>query len=373
MPTRQDRTPKLCLIGNCLSSGGAEKVHAVLSLYFALKGIEVHNIILHDRVKYEYSGELLNLGTERTDANGLRNKLNRLRVLGRFFREHKFDYIIDFRYKEHQYQELFFTRFIFNAPYITIVHSYLTGMYFPRNRALAKMIFRKAYAVVAVSKAIKERIETLYGYKNVTALYNPVEVNKIQQMASEAIPFNFPFVIGAGRMAADNIKQFDVMMECYSRSALRKAGIKLVLVGDGPQRPYLEGLAIEMGIADDVVFTGFTDNPFAYMSKALFLMLTSKNEGFPNVITEAFACGTPVVSYDCQSGPSEVVAQEKNGLLVPDQDTQAFRDAMNRMYKDKALYDTCKSNTLATAEKFATEAIGAQWLAFLNLGPKDKP
>lgn len=372
MPTRQDRTPKLCLIGNCLSSGGAEKVHAVMSLYFASKGIDVYNIILHDRVKYEYGGKLLNLGTVRTEANGLRNKLNRLKVLSRFFREHKFDYIIDFRYKEHQYQELFFTRFIFNAPYITIVHSYLTGMYFPKNSALAKMIFRKAYAVVAVSKAIKERIEDLYGYKNVTALYNPVEVNKIRQMASEAIPFDFPFVIGAGRMAEDNIKQFDVMIECYSRSALRDTGVKLVLVGDGPQRLYLEKLAVKMGIEDDVVFTGFTDNPFGYMAKALFLMLTSKNEGFPNVITEAFACGRPVVSYDCQSGPSEVIVHEKNGLLVADQDKQAFTEAMNRMYRDKALYDTCKSNTLATAEKFSTETIGAQWLAFLKLKPEDK-
>ena len=368
MPRQQHKAPKVCLIGNCLSSGGAEKVHAVLSLFFEARGMEVHNIILLDRVQYAYGGHLLNLGSIKTEANGIVNKLKRLRVLGRFFREHKFDYIIDFRYKEHQFQELFFTRFIFNAPYITIIHSYLTYMYFPKNRALAKMIFRKAYAVVAVSKAIKEHVEALYGYKNVVAIYNPIEVNKIRQMASEPIPFDFPYVIGVGRMAADNIKQFDVMIEAFSRSVLCKDGVKLVLVGAGPQRELLEELAVKLNVAEKVVFTGFTDNPFAYMSKALFLMLTSKNEGFPNVISESFACGSPVVAYDCLSGPSEIIEHEQNGLLVENQNIEAFINAINRLYNDKALYETCRGNVAASAEKFATENVGKQWLEFLKLG-----
>lgn len=367
MPTSQHTRPKLCLIGNCLSSGGAEKVHAVMSLYFASKGVEVYNIVLHDRVQYEYGGELLNLGATRTETNGLGNKLNRLRRLSRFFRSHKFDYIIDFRYREHQFQEMFLTRFIFNAPYIPIIHSYMTHLYFPRIRPLAKMIFRKAYAVAAVAEAIKERVEALYGYKNVAAIYNPIETKKIARMASEPIAFTFPFIVGVGRMALNNIKQFDIMIAAYSRSQYCKDGVKLVLVGDGPQRPELETLAERLDIADKVVFTGFSDNPFAYMGKALFLMLTSRNEGFPNVITEAYACGTPVVSFDCQSGPREVIEHERNGLLVPDKDIEALIAAMDRMRNDKKLYETCKANALPSSERFSVDTIGEQWLAFLKL------
>lgn len=367
MSAQQHKPAKLCLIGNCLSSGGAEKVHAVLSLFFESRGIEVHNIILLDRVGYEYGGQLLNLGAIKSERNGLANKLKRLRVLGRFFREHKFDYIIDFRYKEHQFQELFFTRFIFNAPYITIIHSYLTHMYFPKNRALAKMIFRKAYAVAAVSKTIKERVESMYGYKNVVALYNPIEVDKIRVMAAEPISFDFPFIIGVGRMAVDNIKQFDVMIQAFSRSVLCKDGVKLVLVGTGPQKESLEELAVKLGIKAKVIFTGFTDNPFAYMSKALFMLLTSKNEGFPNVISESFACGTPVVAYDCLSGPAEMIGHEKNGLLVENQNIDEFMKSMDRLYTDKELYSTCKSNAPVSAEKFSTEYIGQQWLDFLKI------
>lgn len=367
MSAQQHKPAKLCLIGNCLSSGGAEKVHAVMSLFFESKGIEVHNIILLDRVGYKYGGQLLNLGAIKSEKNGLANKLKRLRMLSRFFREHKFDYIIDFRYKEHQFQELFFTRFIFNAPYITIVHSYLTHMYFPKNRALAKMIFRKAHAVVAVSKAIKERIKSVYGYKNVVAMYNPVEVDKIRVMAAEPISFDSPFVIGVGRMAADNIKQFDVMIEAFSRSVLCRDGVKLVLAGAGPQREYLEQLADELGITGKVIFTGFTENPFAYMGKALFMLLTSKNEGFPNVISESFACGTPVVAYDCLSGPSEMIDHEENGLLVKNQDKEELINAMDRLYTDKELYHACKSNAPASAERFSTETIGRQWLDFLKI------
>ena len=367
MSAQQYKPAKLCLIGNCLSSGGAEKVHAVLSLFFESRGVEVYNIILLDRVGYKYGGQLLNLGSIKSESNGLANKLKRLRVLSRFFREHKFDYIIDFRYKEHQFQELFFTRFIFNAPYITIIHSYLTQMYFPKNRSLAKMIFRKAYAVAGVSKAIKERVENVYGYKNVVAMYNPIEVEKIRQMAAEPIPFDFPFVIGVGRMAVDNIKQFDVMIEAFSRSVLCKDGVKLVLVGTGQQKEYLEQLADELGVADKVVFTGFTDNPFAYMSKALFMLLTSKNEGFPNVISESFACGTPVVAYDCLSGPAEMIDHENNGLLVKNQDQEELIKAMDRLYSDKELYHACKTNAPVSAEKFSSDNIGQQWLDFLKI------
>ena len=85
------------------------------------------------------------------------------------------------------------------------------------------------------------------------------------------------------------------------------------------------------------------------------------------MIIESFACETPVVSYDCKSGPNEVIEHNKNGLLVKNQDIKELVKAMNLMIEDQELYNLCKSNTLKTALEFSPEIIGQQWLDLMNI------
>ncbi|WP_306352833.1 glycosyltransferase [Flavobacterium sp. '19STA2R22 D10 B1'] len=358
---------KICLLGNCLSSGGAEKMHAVLSQYFASKNIEVHNVILIDRVYYSYSGTLLNLGAIKNERNDIFNQLKRLNVLRRFFKDNTFDYIIDFRYREHQLQEFLFSKVIFNAPYVPIIHSYMTYLYFPSNKFLAEKIYSNSYGIVAVCDAVAEKIKVEYNYENVHKVYNPIEFDKIITLSQEKLEISYQYVLGVGRMALDNIKQFDKMIEAYEQSVLPVNDVKLVLIGDGPQRTQLEELVRKKNLTDKIYFLGFQENPFVYMRKALFMLLTSRNEGFPNVINESLACGAPVVSFDCLSGPSEMIIDQENGLLVENQNVAQFILAMNRLYEDKALYENCKKHAVSSAERFSLENIGHKWLDFLKI------
>jgi N-acetylgalactosamine-N,N'-diacetylbacillosaminyl-diphospho-undecaprenol 4-alpha-N-acetylgalactosaminyltransferase len=129
----------------------------------------------------------------------------------------------------------------------------------------------------------------------------------------------------------------------------------------------LENICKDLNILDRVHFLGYQDNPYKYLKRSKFLVLSSKNEGMPNVILEALACEVPVISFDCLSGPSEMIIDKKNGLLVENQNTDKLSEAMNLFLKDQILYDFCKSNTLDSLEPFLIEKIGKQWLDLMQI------
>jgi glycosyltransferase involved in cell wall biosynthesis len=101
-----------------------------------------------------------------------------------------------------------------------------------------------------------------------------------------------------------------------------------VILGIGPEQAHLDALVRELGLEDDVAMLGFMQNPYAYMAKAAVFVLSSVREGLGNVIIEAMAVGTPVVSTNCESGPAEILADGKYGLLTPVGDTKAMADGI---------------------------------------------
>ena len=120
-------------------------------------------------------------------------------------------------------------------------------------------------------------------------------------------------------------------------------------------------MAEQLGLSALIEFKGFVENPFPYYKKALFTVLSSKNEGFPNVLIETLATQTPVIAFDCFSGPNEIIEHEINGLLVDNQNFQALTEAMNAMIENVDLYQNCKQNAKESVRKFDVEIIGQQW------------
>lgn len=111
---------------------------------------------------------------------------------------------------------------------------------------------------------------------------------------------------------------------------MRRPGAKLMILGEGPLRGDLEALAVELGIADDVIMPGFALDPWPYYASASLFVLSSDYEGFANVVLEALAAGLPVVSTDCRSGPADILDRGKFGSLVPVGDEAALAAAMER-------------------------------------------
>ena len=97
------------------------------------------------------------------------------------------------------------------------------------------------------------------------------------------------------------------------------------------------------------------------MKYAKFFILSSRYEGFANVLLEALACGTPVIATDCETGTSEIIENGENGILVPVADEEALKEAMEKLFNDKGLYNKLKANSSRSVERFDIETIIKDW------------
>lgn len=354
-------TFKIALVGDCLAGGGAEKVHAILSVFFERQGILVHNIIFIDEISYLYSGKLLNLGLLK--SNTIYDKLKRIYVLRTFFKQHEFDCIIDFRYRVNFINEFLISRYAYNSRAIYTVHSGITSFYIPKNKNLARLIY-SGHEFVAVSIGIEKVIKEQYNIP-VTTIHNPFEIAKINELSTAFVPDESNYILAVGRMN-DKVKQFDKLIEAYQHSGLPQKNIKLIIIGSGQYLEELKDLVNQKQLTNDVIFKGYQQNPHAYQKKGLFTVVSSSNEGFPNVIIESMLVGTPVVSFDCFSGPNEIIIDGYNGLLVENQNIIKLTQAMNQMVNDVELYEYCKSNAAKSVDRFSSYTIGSQWTDFLR-------
>lgn len=357
-----DRKYKIALIGDCLANGGAEKVHALLSVYFQKQGLEVHNCVFVDWVQYEYSGSLLNLGKINANSNALQRKFTRFFEFRKFITTHNFDAIIDFRIRTNFLQEWLISKYCYSKNAYYTVHSGILDYYFPK----ASGLIYKNKKVVAVSKAIQIAIVAKGLAKNAFQIYNPIDLQSITTLKDDYVVSEGTYILAVGRMNED-VKQFGQLIKSYSKSVLPKEKVKLLFLGEGQNQSKYEALAEALGLKDLVEFKGFFENPFPYYKNALFTVLSSKNEGFPNVILESFAVGTPVVSFDCFSGPNEIIVDRQNGLLVSDQQFDKLTKAMNLFFENSELREHCRQNTKTSIQSFDLETIGQQWLELVKI------
>jgi glycosyltransferase involved in cell wall biosynthesis len=161
-------------------------------------------------------------------------------------------------------------------------------------------------------------------------------------------------LLACGRLTKQ--KDYPTLFRSFAR--LSGAGLRLDILGDGDLRQSLAQLAQDLCIADRVTFLGFQRDPFSHMRRADIFVLSSRWEGFGNVLVEAMAMGTPVVSTDCPHGPSEIIEDGQTGLLVPTEDPDALTAALQRLIDDPALRLRLGQAGQTRAQDFSATRIG---------------
>jgi glycosyltransferase involved in cell wall biosynthesis len=200
---------------------------------------------------------------------------------------------------------------------------------------LMRRLFRFADAVVAPSRGVADDVTRITGLNGsrVSVVYNPVFRPELPILAAEPVDHrwladgNEPVVIGSGKFKPQ--KDFPTLLKAFARVRSVRAA-RLLILGSGRDGPELRALADSLGIGEDVDFPGHVENPFAYYGRASLFVLSSVWEGLPNALIEAMACGCPVVSTDCPSGPDEILDGGRFGPLVPVGDSDAMAAAILR-------------------------------------------
>ena len=205
-----------------------------------------------------------------------------------------------------------------------------------RNRLitkLARLFFGYAGAAICVSQGVAEDFIESVGMprQKTYVVYNPVISPGLEQKALEPISHAWftqdtpPVILAVGRLTT--AKDYPTLLRAFA-ILYQKQPAHLLILGEGKERANLEAMVKQLGLTENVLMPGFVENPLAYMAHARLLVLSSRWEGFGNVLVEALACGTPVVSTDCSSGPGEILENGRFGRLVPVGDVEALAEAI---------------------------------------------
>lgn len=272
-----------------------------------------------------------------------------------------------------------------------VVHSRINFDHKPfYYRIIAKwiytQIFKRADSIISICEVMKRELDEYLGLKNHPlhkAIYNPHNLEEIKAKARMETPdFHFSkdkkYIISIGRIVQG--KRIEEQINALSKIEKQCPDTELIILGDGDLRSKMEQHASNLGLNHKVHFLGFQKNPFAYLAKADLLILSSEWEGLPNILIEAMACGTAIVSADCISGPREIInpksdlsIQLKNeveygeyGILYPVGATNLLAQAIQKILSDDILRDRYIQKGLERIQDFDQAKIASQYLRIFN-------
>lgn len=397
---------KLYFLINSLAGGGAEKVAMRLSEHLPMSAF----ILLERDVKYKTDKPIFFLSNHSTKtspiiktlsipiyAYKLSKFLEKNSPVVSFLERANFVNIISKLFKKHR-------------AIISVRMDQQTGHIGLRklNKLLVRLLYPKADLIIAVSHGVKQSLINLgIEEEKIKVIYNPYPIDEIRELAKEPLGsyeeiFKHPILITAGRLTKQKGQWY--LLRVFKALKEKHKDLKLVILGEGELKDYLVGLSEELGLKTyvwdrdalsesfDVYFLGFQKNPFKFIARSKLFVFSSLWEGFPNALVEAMACGVPVVSSDCRSGPREILATDTDfnyqtqkpefaeyGVLMPvfevkyksaeeplgEKETM-WVETIYKLLEDESLRKNYSENAKQRAEDFSIEKILIEWRNIIN-------
>jgi glycosyltransferase involved in cell wall biosynthesis len=354
------------------------------------------------RVDYPYEGELVYLDRSRHINLFVKIKLLFLRILKvkKLKKENPKGAVISFL----EYPNLINLITPKHGKTIISVRNHMstkhhTGIKAKIWNATIRYLYPKADLIIVVSEEIKKDLINNY-YINpnkIKVIYNSYDIENIQRLAEEEMEdeykniFKKPVIITAGRLNKQKGQWH--LIRAFAKVQETIPDAKLVILGEGELEQYLKNLSKDSGLEEDVHFLGFKENPFKYIANSKLFVMSSLYEGFPNALAEAMACGVPVISSDCLSGPREILApseygkvdidykvnETRFGVLLPvcdgkkyeasdniTKEEQGMANAIIKLLKDSDMWNFFSSQSLKRIQDFEINNIIKEWESIIQ-------
>lgn len=362
---------RVTLVISSLGSGGAERVMATLANYWARNQKAVTLITLAGsqsdfyRLDPRVSRIALDVFSESSGPlQALQNNWHRLRKLRNAVLESHPQVVLSFTDATNVLVLLALRR-----TRIPVVISERIDPRFHRIAAgwslLRKVTYRWAAALVVQTNAVRDWAQKVVSADRIAVIPNPIADDDAIVGEIEGVPLPHPpFIAAMGRL--DPQKGFDLLLSAFEKAVSTLPEWSLVIIGEGAERVRLQKKATELGIAERVHFLGRVKQAQQVLQKAEMFVLSSRYEGFPNALLEAMNCGRAVVSFDCPSGPGDLITNEQNGILVPAGNTTALAEALRRVMRDPALRHRLSGAAREVREHFALPIVAQQWETLLS-------
>ena len=343
MSSEGQQKRRVGLFVDSLMGGGAERVALNFAEKFIAMGHDARVFVLHPPIEHRVGNVPIHLVSEQERLADWRplNKWRYARRIRQLVREIEadgkpFDFFISNAEDSDRLTRMAGLKPVFIRYRNSLVHFLQAKV--GATRGLKRQIrqrrwlnkFRRVYGghLVTVSQALQDELINTVGLHpaSITTIYNPFNFEQLRQLADEPAQLpSEPYILYAARLTPR--KRQDLLLRAY---ALADVKLPLVLLGgvSGPEgigyENELRKLALELGIAGRVVFEGFHQNPYPWIKQAVLFAMSSDSEGLPTVLIESLILGTPVVSTDCPTGPSEILTGELRRFLSPVGDAPAL-------------------------------------------------
>lgn len=357
---------KITFVISSLEAGGAQRVMCMLANYWDNNGWQVTLISLSDLGHDFYQ---LNTGVKRVGLDLLKPSQNLVHAICLNFQR-----LLKLRQSIQNSSPEVVISFADRMNVMTLISSYGLGIPVliseridPREHnigrfwcALRDRFYPRAKKLVVQSQPVLIWASKRWPKLESEVIHNPVTV--IESKAStEVIAAEYKWCIGVGRLVRQ--KGFDLLINAFSN--LVKTGAyddwRLIILGEGEERDELETQVEISGLTDHVLMPGEVKNPADYLYQADLFVMPSRYEGFPNALLEALACGLPVISTDCPSGPAEIIQQNINGMLVDKDNPAALASEMEKLMGSQALREQLGKNAVKSVSGFEVASIMKQW------------
>ena len=358
---------KLTLVISSLGCGGAERVLVTMARGFIERKYEV-SVITEFGKEYDFyqlpeGVNRIALESNKQSQNileAIHNNLHRLIILRRAISNTNPDVVISFIASTN----ILALISLIGTKYSVVVteHCDQRFNYLGKSwKVLRRLFYPWATKLISVSKGVESYFAWLPKHKK-QVIYNPFiipETTAISDPLPLEVNYEAKWITSMGRLTEK--KGFDLLLKAFSQVADQYPDWQILILGTGELRSELETLRDELNLTKKVIFTGAVKNPFAILKKSQFFVMASRIEGFPMAHGEALACGLPVISTDCPSGPKEIIRNGIDGILVPNKDINALANAMKKLMSDHQERKRLASNSDDIIKRFGLSKIMDHW------------